>query len=245
MDYGANVKVRISIAIPTWESDGRGSEFINDLLRTIQIQTFKDFEVCISDHSLDDRVLNEVKTFQEEFSIVYKKNYDRFGNGPANTNSAIEMCSGEIVKVMFQDDFFYDDESLEKIYNEFESSDKMWLVNGSNHTQNDGLSFYWDLYPKWNLDILNGVNTISSPSVLSARKEVFDEIKFDESLTMMMDCEFYYNAKENFGYPIYLHDVLVTNRVHSGQISSKYNESLNREKNLKEEILYCNKKHLK
>ncbi len=42
-----------------------------------------------------------------------------------------------------------------------------------------------------------------------------------------MDCEFYYNAKENFGYPIYLHDVLVTNRVHSGQISSKYNESFN------------------
>ena len=65
--------MKISIAIPTWESHGRGSEFINDLLRTIQIQTFKNFEVCISDHSLDDKVLNELKYFEEKFPIVYKK----------------------------------------------------------------------------------------------------------------------------------------------------------------------------
>jgi len=237
--------VKISIAIPTWESHGRGSEFINDLLRTIQIQTFKNFEVCISDHSLDDKVLNELKYFEEKFPIVYKKNFNMIGNGPANTNSAIDMCSGEIIKVMFQDDFFYDDESLEKIYNEFERNDKVWLVNGSNHTQTDGHSFYWDLYPKWNSDILNGVNTISSPSVLSAKKDVFEKVKFDENLIMMMDCEFYYNMRKNFGDPIYFNDVLVTNRVHSGQISSHYNKSLNREKKLKEEIVYCNKKHLK
>lgn len=42
---------KISICIPTWECYGRGFEFINDLLRTIEIQTFKDFEVCISDRS--------------------------------------------------------------------------------------------------------------------------------------------------------------------------------------------------
>ena len=35
---------------------------------------------------------------------------------PANTNKAISMCSGDIIKVMFQDDFFYDDEALEKIW---------------------------------------------------------------------------------------------------------------------------------
>lgn len=39
---------KISIAIPTWETYGRGAEFLDDLLRTIEIQTFKDFEVVIS-----------------------------------------------------------------------------------------------------------------------------------------------------------------------------------------------------
>lgn len=237
--------MKLSIAIPTWESYGRGVEFVNDLFRTIEIQTFEDFEVCISDHSLNDEVMNEVKQFEDTFKIVYEKNSKDRGNGPSNTNKAISMCSGDIIKVMFQDDFFYDDEALEKIYNELESSDKFWLVNGSNHTNNDGNSFYWDLHPHWNPDIINGRNTISSPSVLSAKKELFDQIGFDESLIMMMDCEFYFHAKKKFGDPIYYDDILVSNRVHSEQISSLYNESLNSQDKLKSEVRYCIDKHSK
>tara|TARA_Y100000004_G_scaffold118915_1_gene133620 strand:- start:572 stop:1279 length:708 start_codon:yes stop_codon:yes gene_type:complete len=225
--------MKISIAIPTWEFNGRGSEYLNDLLRTIQIQSYKDFEVCISDHSVDNEVLKELKQFEGKFKIVYDKNENDRGNGPANTNKAIEMCSGDIIKVMFQDDFFYDTESLEKIHSEFEQSDSMWLVNGCNHTKDDGYNFYWEMFPKWNDKIIEGVNSISSPSVLSMRKECFDEVRFDEKLVMMMDCDYYYNLKSNFGEPIYLDDVLITNRVHQNQISSTY------DKNIQDEIDYC------
>ena len=225
--------MKISIAIPTWEFNGRGSEYLNDLLRTIQIQSYKDFEVCISDHSVDNEVLKELKQFEGKFKIVYDKNENDRGNGPANTNKAIQMCSGDIIKVMFQDDFFYDTESLEKIHSEFEQSNSMWLVNGCNHTKDDGYNFYWEMFPKWNDKIIEGVNSISSPSVLSMRKECFDKVRFDEKLVMMMDCDYYYNLKFNFGEPIYLDDVLITNRVHQNQISSTY------DKNIKDEIDYC------
>ena len=230
--------MKISIAIPTWECHGRGSEFINDLLRTIQIQSYKDFEVCISDHSQDDEVLKEVKQFQDKFKIVYSKNEDDRGNGPANTNKAIEMCSGDIIKVMFQDDFFYDTESLEKIHSEFEQSDSMWLVNGCNHTKDDGYNFFWEMFPRWNDKILEGKNTISSPSVLSIKRECFDKVKFDKNLVMMMDCDYYYNLRENFGDPIILDDVLITNRIHQNQISSTYDNN-----NLELECDYCIAKH--
>ena len=62
---------KLSIAIPTWGSYGKGDEFIEDLLRTIEIQTFKDFEVCISDHCKDDMVLKVVKKFSNKFKIKY------------------------------------------------------------------------------------------------------------------------------------------------------------------------------
>ena len=225
--------MKISIAIPTWEFNGRGSEYLNDLLRTIQIQSYKDFEVCISDHSADNEVLKELKQFEGKFKIVYDKNENDRGNGPANTNKAIEMCSGDIIKVMFQDDFFYDTESLEKIQTEFNDSDKMWLVNGCNHTKDDGYNFYWEMFPKWNDKMIEGVNSISSPSVLTMRKECFDKVRFDEKLVMMMDCDYYYNLKSNFGDPIYFEDVLVSNRVHENQISSTY------DKNIQDEINYC------
>ena len=229
--------MKVSIAIPTWESHGRGGEFLDDLFRTIEIQTFKDFEVCISDHSVNDDVLNVVNQFRDKFEIVFRRNIEHRGNGPANTNAAIDLCSSEIVKIMFQDDFFYDDESLEKIVSEFENSDKAWLVNACNHTKDDGHSFYWDFYPQWNDKILHGVNTISSPSVLSIKKEVFEKVKFDTSLVMMMDCDYYYNAREQFGDPIYYHDVLVSNRVHKNQISMLY------DKNLQDEVNYCLEKY--
>jgi hypothetical protein len=101
------------------------------------------------------------------------------------------------------------------------------------------------MYPKWNDNLLEGVNSISSPSVLSAKKEMFNQIKFDESLVMMMDCEFYFHAKKKFGDPIYYNDILISNRVHSKQISSQYNLELNSDNKLKSEVCYCIDKHLK
>ena len=52
--------MRLSIAIPTCESKGRGVEFLDDLFRTIEIQTFKDFEVVVSDHSKDDKLVDVI-----------------------------------------------------------------------------------------------------------------------------------------------------------------------------------------
>ena len=101
--------MRMSIAIPTWECHGRGGEFLDDLLRTIEIQSFKDFEVCISDHSENDDVLNICSQFEDKFKIHYSRNLEDRGNGPANTNAAMDLCTGDIIKIMFQDDFFYDD----------------------------------------------------------------------------------------------------------------------------------------
>ena len=66
--------MKMSIAIPTWESYGRGNEFLDDLLRTIDIQTFRDFEVVISDKSQDDNLLEVVNQFKDKFKIVYIKN---------------------------------------------------------------------------------------------------------------------------------------------------------------------------
>lgn len=237
MTWLLEIIMKISIAIPTWEYNGRGTEFLEDLLRTIEIQTFKNFEVCISDHSQDNKIYDLISKFSDKFEIKYLKNSNDRGNGPSNTNKALEMCSGDLIKLMFQDDFFYDDEALEKIHNEF-LEDVNWLVCGSNHTKDDGVSFYWDFYPRWNDKIIEGVNTISSPSVLCARRKIFEEIKFDSNLVMLMDCEFYFSVKEKFGYPLYYHDVLVTNRVHIDQISNKL-----KNKTLDEEIFYCKKKH--
>lgn len=231
---------KISIAIPTWGYNGKGTEFLDDLLRTISIQTFRDFEVVITDHSIDDCIKLKAQEYSEKFQVKYIKNENNSGNSPANLNYAISQCTGDIIKPMFQDDFFYDDEALEKIYyNLSADTTKTWLLCGTNHTNNDGHSFYWELFPRFNDRILDGVNTISSPSVIAFKNNV--RVKFDENLVYMMDLDFYYNMRLNYGEPIYYDDILVTNRVHPNSISSTL---INRDEILRKEAVYCKNKYV-
>jgi glycosyltransferase involved in cell wall biosynthesis len=231
--------MKLSIAVPTWEFNGRGVEFLDDLLRTIEIQHFKDFEVVISDHSQNDDLLYKVQEFESKFEIRYFKNENSRGNSPANLNNVISKCRGEIIKIMFQDDFFYDDEALEKIYYSLSDSERMWLLNGTNHTADNGKSFYWELFPTFNEELLKGVNTISSPSVVAIKNSV--DLQFDESLVYLMDLDYYYGMREKYGEPVYYNDILVTNRFpHENSISSNIT---NKEQLTKVESNYCLEKY--
>jgi hypothetical protein len=140
---------------------------------------------------------------------------------------------------MFQDDFFYDDEALDKIYyNLIADPTKEWLLCGTNHTSDNGNSFFWELYPRFNEHLLDGVNTISSPSVLAFKNSV--DIKFDENLVYLMDVDFYYNMWKNYEDPIYYDDILVSNRIHPDSISSRIN---NKQGLIDKESNYCKVKY--
>ena len=65
--------MRMSVAIPTYESRGRGNEFLDDLFRTLEIQTFKNFEVVISDHSKNDDLVDVIDKFQNTILLYYEK----------------------------------------------------------------------------------------------------------------------------------------------------------------------------
>ena len=227
--------MKISICIPTWEQYGKGTDFLNHLLNTIVTQTYKNFNVIISDHSIDNNIENLCNSFKDKLEIFYIKNPNNRGNGPANTNNSIINADGDIIKIMFQDDFFYENNSLELIVKEFENNDCNWLVNGCNHTYTDGENFVNSMSPRWNDNIILGINTISSPSVLSFRKGI--NILFDEKLIMYMDCEMYYQLYLKFGLPKIIPNYLITNRLHEHQISSMYQKDAN------EEINYIKTKH--
>jgi hypothetical protein len=226
--------MKVSICIPTWEQYGNGTKFLSHLLDTITVQNYKNFNVVISDHSKDGEIEKLIDGYKNLIEIKYVKFNEKHGNSPANTNNAIINSDGDIIKIMFQDDFFYDSSSIEKIVNSFKNNNVNWVVNGCNHT-NDGINFHRTMVPHWNDSIVFGNNTISSPSVLSFRKN--SGCFFDENLVMFMDCEMYYQLYKKFGLPTIIEDTLITNRMHENQISSRY------DKNLLEEIHYIKYKH--
>jgi len=232
------MKPRFSICIPVWEQGGFGLQYLKDLIHSIQIQTFQDWEIVISDHSQNYDISDYVFTIykQDREGVKYVRNLSDYGNGVANLNQALQRAEGEIVKIMFQDDFMFDRRCLEKFDKAFQNEETKWAVCGCNHTR-DGVNFERFMVPSWNDKLLEGVNTISSPSVLAFRNENIE--LFDENLTMLMDVAYYYRLGERYGLPTVIEDCLVTNRCHENQISNKYSG------NLGEEIKYCKENYEK
>ena len=231
--------MKVSVAIPTFEYYGRGVEFLDDMFRTIASQSLKDVEVVISDHSIDDEIKNYCDQNEYNLDIKYFRNEDGRGNPGVNTNAAIDHCSGEIIKLFYQDDFFYDTEALEKMYKAMTNSSKKWFVCGAIHTIDDGASFFHPMLPRWDdkMILYNNNNFIGGASVLSIKQEV--KTRFDPETVMLLDVDFYYGAMLKYGMPILYQDVLIGNRARN---PNTLKESLT-EVQIEKEFQHCHKKY--
>lgn len=221
--------IKVSIAIPCYEMHGKGDIFLRNSLEIISKQTYKNIEVVISDHSQTDIIKNEVKLWSDKLNIKHiKSNYKR-GSSSANINTAINNCTGDLIKIIFQDDFLFHENSIELTVNAFDMN-KSWLVSTCTHT-NDGVNFFNVHTPRWNDLIHRGINTISSPSVITIKKDV--DLRFDEEFIWLMDVELYKRLYIKYGPPIILNEVTVVNRLWEKQLTNtitqeRKNQEVNR-----------------
>jgi hypothetical protein len=198
---------------------GKGGEFLSLNLSKIITQQYKNYEVVVSDHSISDLVKNVCDEYLSlGMDIKYLRNGSNRGNSSSNINNAILNSEGELVKILFQDDFFFHSESLLDIVNSFQKNEINWLVTACCHSL-DGQNFERDYYPKYTEDIMEGNNLISSPSVLSFLKSD-NPILFDEKLVWLMDCDIYKRLYLRHGDPFYLNVINVVNRTWEGQFNN-------------------------
>lgn len=208
---------KLSICIPTYEMHGHGRAFLEHSFNLLVSQTHKDFEVVISDHSRDDSIKDLCTAFEDRLSIQYHRNSKKRGNSSANLNNSINYAYGELIKILFQDDFLYSHTSLQEIVDNFDPEKDHWLVTACEHSD-DGKHFYRPFYPTYNDEIHLGENTISSPSVLTIKND--NPLLFDEKLVWLMDCDYYRRCHDTFGEPKILNTICVVNRTGEHQMSS-------------------------
>jgi glycosyltransferase involved in cell wall biosynthesis len=100
--------VLISICIPTYNS----GEKLERLLDSIHIQTYKKFEIIISDDSSNAGVKNLIDAKYADLNIRYFHNLKALGT-PDNWNNAIAKSKGDWIKLMHHDDWFIDSNVLQ------------------------------------------------------------------------------------------------------------------------------------
>lgn len=197
--------------------NGVGSKYLDYSFSLLQSQTFRDFNVVISDHSVTDEIRDLCESWNDRLTIQYVKNEHKRGISSANINNAMTHAEGDAIKILFQDDFLYDSDSLELQYVHLFSNYNPWMVTACAHTK-DGVRISDPHYPKYHDEIHYGVNTISSPSVLMMKNQ--EVLLFDDNLFWLMDVEYYKRLYDNFGLPSICNYITVVNRSHENQVSN-------------------------
>lgn len=227
-----------SICIPTYEMHGMGAEYLQFSFEQIKIQRFKDFEVIVSDHSSDGSIEKVCKAYEKYFPLLYIKNKEKRGNSSANINVAIQHASGQWIKVLFQDDYLLNEDSLFIHFQHLENVPRdKWLACGTMHTIN-GETLLNPHLPSYHSRIYLGKNTIGAPTNITFPNKVMPSL-FDEKLIWLMDCDFYKRLELYLGQPILVNSFLVVNRIGEHQVT----QSLINEEIIKREERYLTKKY--
>ena len=214
----------LSVCLPSYEMGGVGDKFLRRNLDILVGQTFKDFDVVITDNSSTDLIKNVCDEYKGRLDIKYYKNDHNLGMS-GNVNAAIKKATGKIAKILCQDDFLYKKESLEEIVKNFDPELDHWMVTACKQSR-DGVIFFRPFYPRYNKNIHLGNNTISGPSVLTIRNK--DPLLFDENLSWLMDCDYYRRCYEKFGLPKILNEINSVNGIGEQQSTSATKEALKR-----------------
>jgi glycosyltransferase involved in cell wall biosynthesis len=226
----------VSIAIPVYEMNSMGKYFLDISLRNISNQTYKNIQVVISDHSVNSDIENLCNLYSKKLNILYVKNSENRGSSSANLNNAIRNCDGKIIKILMQDEFLYDTTSLEKLVNIFTNDNCInWTVSGCIYGPSE-FDIRGSMYPAYSKDIIRGINTIGSPSMLTIKNENLEF--FDENLLWVMDCEYYKRMYDKFGEPHIINEHHIFVAQHINQVTSILSEEVKNE-----EVDYLIKKY--
>jgi len=93
--------VNISVIIPTHNRPA----YLENALRSVQSQTYKNFEVIVIDDGLKQRAYSTVQKF-DDLDIIYIKNEKNIG-GAASRNRGIAQAHGEHVAFLDDDDEWF------------------------------------------------------------------------------------------------------------------------------------------
>ncbi len=206
--------IKISVCIPTYEMHGEAKKFLTKNFEVLKKQTYKNFEVIISDNS-EDNVIEELckDPAYRYLNIQYFRN-PRKGISK-NTNEAIKKANGELIKILYMDDVLANEYSLEDIANNFKGH---WLVTACAHDTGNG-ELQNPHFPSYHEKIYLGKNTIGAPSVLTIKNE--NPLLFDENLTWLLDCDYYKKMYDKYGEPEILNNIGVIIGLNKNQATKR------------------------
>jgi glycosyltransferase involved in cell wall biosynthesis len=229
-------QVSISIAMPVYN----GASYLREALDSLCAQSFSDFEVVISDNASTDETPAICQEYARRDPRINVNRSHRFLVQAENVNRAVELCSGEWVKLFCHDDLM--DPECMVIINQAISysgsnigligNGEQWLfANGyryRNGADYDGLE-YWSGRRLLRVQ-LTGRRASQPPPLPSlttatVRRHAWLTAGKFESRYLHFDVFLWIQLLMDWDY-IYIPKILTTNRIHGTQVAVSARQSL-------------------
>lgn len=182
----------VSICIPTYNE----ITLLRKTLDSIQIQTYNNYEIIITDDTEDDSVKQLLNEYNFHGKLTYIKNNKKKGS-PENWNEAIRHARGDYIKILHHDDWFAIEDSLLEFVNMLESNTdtNFGFCSTINVFDNNEMVNFIQTRkqikrlrrnPKC---LINFKAVIGSPSTTIFRRDL--NIYFDQKMKWLVDIDFY------------------------------------------------------
>ena len=229
----------ISICVPAYKR----TDYIKRLLDSVATQTYKNFEVIITDDSPDSDIHKLCDSYTHLFELRYVKNPLNL-NTPENWNEAVRHARHEWIKIMHDDDWFAMPDSLLFFAQSIDSNPQAHFIfsayanvfDHSNRIQHMYLSAFWKQLLKGNPEILISENIIGPPSVTLYKK---NHLLYDCEMKYVVDIDFYTRYLEETQWH-YINKPLIHVGISQAQVT-KYTFGV-AEVQLKESLMMLQKK---
>ncbi len=234
-------KSKVTICIPTYEQPEKFQVLIDSIL----MQSYKNYEIVVSDDSRSQDIKKIVGAIQTECSLRYYKNKVPLGS-PQNWNNAINYAKGDYIKLMHHDDSFAHAQALARFVEVLDHHPACSFVFSSSFHCDEAGRVYASHVPNQrqltalslNPESLFVGNTIGAPSAILFRR--VHSMDFDKHMKWLVDIDFYIRMIKKYGTPIYTQSGLVKITVGTQQqITSQCH--YNRELDLREHMLLFGK----
>lgn len=195
------MKPKVSICIPA----SRPMEYLHRALDSVLIQTYRDYELVITDDSPEGSIGPSLAAYSFGDKLKYSKNKARLG-AAGNWNEAVRLASGEYIKMLHDDDWFTYEDSLgeyvrmlddnpqaqfafSSLIGQYHDSGRTWIHSASPQQirllAEEPTSLFCE-------------NFIGGPSAVIYRRDL--NKPFDKNLKWVVDIDFYISvlSENNF-----------------------------------------------
>lgn len=210
--------IKVSVCIPTYNNISG----LKRLLDSLAMQSFRDYEIIVSDNSDDQSVYHLIQNYPHPIQYMHLPK----GNSTANWNNALSMAHGEYIKIMHHDDWFTDNDSLMKSVMLLEHApEALFAFCGSRQVKLSDLSYHDRsisesdaalIRSDWHNLFLD--NTIGAPSAVIYRNTA-NTFRFDESLKWLVDMDYYMQILSQNSTFVYTVEPLISIGLSNTQIT--------------------------